>query len=162
MISRWQKIDLHIHTDKSKLTKSGDYNGTFSVEQLAEKIVQNNVDMISLTDHNIINCDAYKEILEINEFETLVGVELDVAISESNLKNYIEAIDRGGDQPIEIKPFHILVIFKSKDYEKINNTLDEMYGSISENVLGNAIDLNSKIMVRTTTFQHLFEGSSLF
>ena len=53
--SDWHKIDLHIHTDKSKETKSGDYSGVFSVDVLHNKLVENEVGIFSLTDHNIIN-----------------------------------------------------------------------------------------------------------
>lgn len=157
MISRWQKIDLHIHTDKSKATKHDDYEGTFSVTMLAEKVIENQVDMISLTDHNIINCEAYEEILKVDSFETLVGVELDIATTEDVLKVYIEGLDAGGDKVIEIKPFHILAIFKSKDYRKLNETLDSMYASISKKELSHSVDLNSKLKLRTTTFRYLFE-----
>lgn len=158
MVSSWHKIDLHIHTDKSKLTKEGDYSGVFSVSTLSEKLIENKVHMVSLTDHNTINCEAYGEIFKCEEFKTLVGVELDIAISDEVLKNYVTRLNEGGDKAIEIKPFHILVIFKSEDYVRINELLDTMFTGISEHVLGNLIDLNSKIKLRTTTFRYLFES----
>lgn len=157
MVSSWHKIDLHIHTDKSKLTKDGDYNGEFDVSILSGKLIESNVNMVSLTDHNIINCEAYEEIYKHKEFESLVGVELDIAISEEVLHDYVTRLNEGGDETIDIKPFHILVIFKSKDFVKINELLDTMFGNISEHVLENLIDLNSQLKLRTTTFRFLFE-----
>ena len=59
--SDWFKIDLHIHTDKSKETKEGDYKGVFSVDTLKTKLKENGVRIFSLTDHNIVNVDAYRE-----------------------------------------------------------------------------------------------------
>ena len=64
MYSKWRKVDLHIHTDKSKETKEKDYKGVFDVEVLFQKLLENNIEMISLTDHNIINIDAYNKITE--------------------------------------------------------------------------------------------------
>lgn len=157
MISSWHKIDLHIHTDKSKLTKDGDYSGEFDVSILSEKLIENNVNMVSLTDHNIINCNAYEEIFKHEEFKTLVGVELDIAISEEALQDYVTRLNDGGDETIEIKPFHILVIFKSEDFVKINELLDTMFRTISEHLFDNSIDLNSQLKLRTTTFRYLFE-----
>ena len=59
MFSEWHRIDLHIHTDKSNETKTHDYDAPFSVEALADKLSENSIELASLTDHNIINCEAY-------------------------------------------------------------------------------------------------------
>lgn len=56
--SDWFKVDLHIHTDFSKLTKTNDYQGNFDIEILKQKLIENNVQLFSMTDHNIINVDA--------------------------------------------------------------------------------------------------------
>ena len=82
MYSDWLKIDLHIHTDKSKETKVDDYEGLFSIVVLKQKLKDNNVEIFSLTDHNIINVDAYREYYDSYNSETdpllLLGVELDL------------------------------------------------------------------------------------
>ena len=59
--SDWFKVDLHIHTDFSKTTKTNDYQGNFDINLLKQKLVENDVKLFSLTDHNIINVDAYRE-----------------------------------------------------------------------------------------------------
>lgn len=59
--SDWLRIDLHIHTDKSRKTKNGDYKGSFDVRTLKSKLIENKVEIFSLTDHNIINVEAYEE-----------------------------------------------------------------------------------------------------
>lgn len=61
LFSDWHKIDLHIHTSKSNETKTGDYSGEFTVEALHARLVENEVSIFSLTDHNIINIEAYNE-----------------------------------------------------------------------------------------------------
>lgn len=157
MFSEWHKIDLHIHTDKSNETKANDYNGVFDVDILIQKLKENSIEMISLTDHNIINCSAYGQFIEKDEIKILVGVELDVSITEKELKKYIYSLDNPNGSKIEIKPFHIIVIFKSYDYSALNRLLDKMYKTISTKELELKIDLNTKKKFRTTTFKYLIE-----
>lgn len=86
--SDWLKIDLHIHTDKSKDTKEGDYNGTFSIDVLKAKLKENGVEIFSLTDHNIINVEAYRKYYSnYNKDEDpllLLGIEFDIKGSDKN------------------------------------------------------------------------------
>ncbi|MCP3922625.1 MAG: hypothetical protein GY714_08580 [Desulfobacterales bacterium] len=155
MISTWHKIDLHIHTDKSNITKDNDYKASFDSNILINKLKKNSVAMISLTDHNIINCAAYKDI-DNSEIKILVGVELDISISEEILKKYVFSRDSGDS--VSNKPFHIIVIFRSRNYSELNMVLDKMYESISINELESKINLNRKKKLRTTTFKYLFES----
>ena len=108
--SDWQKIDLHIHTDWSRKTKENDYNGSFSISILKQKLKENQVSIFSLTDHNIINIDAYNEYYDgYNELEDpllLLGVELDIVVNTET---------RGE------KTYHSLIIFNYSD--KINAAL---------------------------------------
>jgi hypothetical protein len=135
MFSKWHKIDLHIHTDKSNETKDNDYKCAFSLDILLQKINENNVDLFSLTDHNIINVEAYNQLF-IKHSEYFVGVELDIAISAKDLTEYIEKVDSGTNiEKIPIKPFHIIVLFKSKDHVKISEKLEMMYVNISSRLL---------------------------
>lgn len=160
MFSEWHKIDLHIHTDKSKETKANDYKGVFDVDVLSDRLKENSVEMISFTDHNIINCSAYNKFNKFfikDEIKVLVGVEIDVAISEEELKNYIFSLSNPDGLKIEIKPFHIIVIFKSADYNAINVLLDKMYENISTIELDSKVDLNAQKTLRVTTFKYLIE-----
>lgn len=119
LYSDWQRIDLHIHTDKSRLTKDGDYEGIFSVDVLHTKLIENEVSIFSLTDHNIINIDVYEQYYSKYNAENdpllLVGVELD-----------IEKERETGD----IKNYHTLLIFNISDIDgakKINNALEDKF-----------------------------------
>jgi len=116
--SDWLKIDLHIHTDWSRKTKEDDYKGNFSVDTLKIKLKENEVEIFSLTDHNIININAYKEYYE--KYNTakdpllLVGIELDLLVRTNN-----------GD-----KTYHSLLIFNYSSYEKaseVNKKLEDKY-----------------------------------
>lgn len=63
--SDFLRVDLHIHTDMSKKTKANDYRGIFSIQTVYKKMMENGVGIFSLTDHNIINVEAYTEGYEI-------------------------------------------------------------------------------------------------
>ena len=115
--SDWFKIDLHIHTDKSKETKEGDYKGIFSVNTLKTKLKENEVRIFSLTDHNIINVDAYREYYRNYDDKKdpllLLGVELDIQGST--------------------KIYHSLLIFNHSDIgsvESISEKLENKYSKI--------------------------------
>jgi len=117
--SDWFRIDLHIHTDWSRKTKEGDYNGDFSVTTLKQKLTENEVGVFSLTDHNIINIDAYREYYESYD-ETvdpllLVGVELDILVTVSRDRTY-----------------HTLLIFNYSSAGKAQEIHDALEGKYAE------------------------------
>lgn len=112
--SVWKKIDLHIHTDWSKQTKENDYTGIFSVQILYERLKGQQVEIFSLTDHNIINLPVYKEYYERFNSESdpllLLGIELDIERKD--------------------KTYHSLLIFNCNNYsyaEDINNRLENKF-----------------------------------
>lgn len=116
--SDWLKIDLHIHTDWSKKTKEGDYKGIFSVTTLKQRLKENNVKIFSLTDHNIINIDAYKEYYSCYDPTQdpllLLGVELDILVDNGTVA----------------KTYHSLLIFNYSSVDKaeeIYKRLEEIY-----------------------------------
>ena len=112
--SDFLRVDLHIHTDKSKETKENDYKGIFSISKTHEKMTENGVAIFSLTDHNIINVHAYAEYYETYSGEDdpllLIGVELDIDVEGTR--------------------YHSLIIFCHHDVEnlnRINNSLEQYY-----------------------------------
>ncbi len=116
--SDWLKIDLHIHTDWSRKTKENDYKGNFSVTTLKQKLLSNGIQIFSLTDHNIINIDAYKEYYESFNINTdpllLIGVELDIVVKNISSE----------------KTYHSLLIFNNPSIEyatDLNQRLENKY-----------------------------------
>lgn len=106
--SDWFKVDLHIHTDFSKKTKTNDYDGNFDIETLKAKLVENKVRLFSLTDHNIINSEAYKNYYD-NYTEgdpvLLVGGEFDIKVKQDD---------------DTFLTYHTLLIFNEITAEKAN------------------------------------------
>lgn len=144
--SDFLKIDLHIHTDWSKKTKIDDYKGSFTVETLKERLKENDIGIFSLTDHNIINIDAYNEYYEsYDESEDpllLLGVELDLEIEHN-----------GGT-----KSYHSLLIFREATSENaisISEKLEEKYTS-----LGITDPFKRKLNIEQVVF--LFYGEDFF
>ncbi len=89
-MDEYTKIDLHIHSSASGKTKSGDRKITENsnidnIEILVNKLIENEINMCAITDHNIFDKDLY---LKLKEYENksclkkvLPGVELDVEIN---------------------------------------------------------------------------------
>lgn len=113
-ISKWLKMDLHIHSWESNKKKPNDYEGDpYDVNMLIDKLTKNNINLFSITDHNSINVNLYEclllnrdKLLEKN-LNFIVGTELDIL----DKKIY-------GN-----KVFHTLLFFDSYDIEKINKIL---------------------------------------
>ena len=120
LYSDWLKIDLHIHTDFSKQTKSNDYRGNFSVDVLHNKLKEQDVSIFSLTDHNIINLEAYKEYYEkftsATEPLLFAGVELDISGSSTT--------------------YHSLLIFNCTDYDGVKNIHESLESKYAEKSCG--------------------------
>jgi hypothetical protein len=115
--SDWFKVDLHIHTDYSKQTKTNDYQGHFDINVLKQKLIKNDVKLFSLTDHNIINVDAYKIYYENytdGDPKLLIGCEFDIEVPESG----------------KTITYHSVIVFENdsfEDVEKISNQIEELY-----------------------------------
>ena len=110
----FNKIDLHIHSFNSGKTKKGDYeitkNSTISnIPTLINKLNEYEVNMISITDHNIFDKELY---LKIKEYENksslkkvLPGVELDLIINQKSVHticvfsderdDHVDSIEKG-------------------------------------------------------------------
>lgn len=115
--SDWFKVDLHIHTDHSKQTKTNDYQGHFDINILKQKLIENDVKLFSLTDHNIINVDAYKiyyENYSDGDPKLLIGCEFDIEVPESG-------------KPVT---YHSVIVFENDNYEDvviISNKIEALY-----------------------------------
>lgn len=122
--SEWKKIDLHIHSKKSSLVKDNDYDGEeYSAEELLDILTKssNNVSIFSITDHNCINKELYKNIeIELHKekyadrINYIIGIELDVF-----------------DEKIYSDIFHCLCFFDSKDIDTINKAIDTLFKNVS-------------------------------
>lgn len=86
----FSKIDLHIHSAKSGNTKTGDIeitkNSTINnISVLLQKLDENEINMIAITDHNIFDKELYLELKKKENYgslkKVLPGIELDLEIN---------------------------------------------------------------------------------
>ena len=91
--SEWRKWDLHIHTPSSY-----DYKDkTITNEEFINKLVENNISAVAITDHHIIDIERIKKLQEL-------GLDKDITIFPG-----IELLsDARGSEPI-----HIIGIFSN-------------------------------------------------
>lgn len=167
-ISEYFNFDLHIHTNKSNITKKSDYEGVFDEDKLLEKLRDKHVDAYSLTDHNIFNIEAYENLFTKTptNMKLFIGVELDLIKQEDLLQNIKESveIDKTGDGSKTKDFFHSLIIFKSDNVRELNRKLLNMYTKVANdynNKFGESIDLvsessNGDIKFRVTSLELLF------
>lgn len=123
-MDEWNKIDLHIHTqvgrvynNKDEKKDTGKY---YNIQNLIKRNQINNLKLISITNHNIINVvELLKATYASQKYGTNVipGIELDVFIHSNNR-------------------YHIIVIFsESVDIINISNKLDKIIEKNGNNCL---------------------------
>lgn len=105
-------VDIHIHTSDNPNKLSSNYNVKKLVDNV-KKIAKDNPILLSLTDHNTINKNAYMELLKEDTISIILGVEL-------HIKKYSDA-----------PPYHCHIIFNTEITERniddINNKLNKLY-----------------------------------
>lgn len=118
--SDWFKVDLHIHTNKSNLVKQNDYDGVFDLAVLKQKLIENEVKIFSLTDHNIINIEAYKSYYDTyvdGDPVLFVGCEFDIKVKQDD-NTYLT--------------YHTLLIFNESTKEKVDELNNILEGYFDE------------------------------
>lgn len=82
-IDKFMKCDLHVHS-------SSCYSRDYTKEEFIKKIEEIDLDVISITDHNIIDIDLYNELIQDSKFKKnmIGGVELNIKLSEETIKKY--------------------------------------------------------------------------
>lgn len=135
--SDWFKVDLHIHTDFSNKTKSNDYEGDFDIRTLKAKLIENDVKLFALTDHNIINTDAYENYYSTYTYGDpvlLVGCEFDIKVKQND-NSFLT--------------YHTLLIFNEKTSEKAQ----ELSKIIDEHFIAEKIELKNRSLTEDQIFE---------
>ena len=135
--SKWLKIDLHIHSKESNKTKINDYDGTeYTADQLISTLEKEKINIFSITDHNTLNVQLYKQLenkrqeLIDRNMNFLVGAELDIK-----------------DKEIFDKEFHCLFFFNTDNLSdlEIENKADIIKGFYLDNNIPNLRDIFEKM-----------------
>ncbi len=140
LYSDWIKVDLHIHTDYSKKTKTNDYQGIFDIAVLKQKLIENDVKLFSMTDHNIINVEAYENYYtNYNEGDPqlLIGCEFDIEVPESGKTityHSVIVFDNDTIDDVKIISEKIEDLFSSKLFSETERkiVIDDLYDLFSD------------------------------
>jgi len=91
----YSKFDLHIHSFASSLTKSGDKtivanSKIDNLPILITQLITNNINVVSITDHNIFDKEIYEKLKEQEKIKNCIakvlpGIEFDLVIDKKNV-----------------------------------------------------------------------------
>lgn len=105
------KIDLHIHSCHSHFKEKGQLTNNCTKENLGtlvKQLVKNEVDMVSITDHDVFSYDLYQELKKKEKDGTfkkiLPGVEFSIYLKKEDGTNW---------------PVHVIAIFNDDDEDRI-------------------------------------------
>ena len=69
-----KKMDLHIHTVSTKRDKPFE----FSIEKLKGYVIQEKVDLIAITNHNLFDAQQFSDITHAIPIKVFPGIEVDI------------------------------------------------------------------------------------
>lgn len=69
-----KKMDLHIHTVSTKRDKPFE----FSIEKLKGYVIQEKVDLIAITNHNLFDAQQFSDITHALPIKVFPGIEVDI------------------------------------------------------------------------------------
>ena len=146
-IDEFIKVDLHIHSEASKI-KSGDEvivegMNKDNLDTLLERLENNQINVFSITDHNIFDFDLYNEIknkIDLENYEhikkVLPAVEFDMEFDPelySTISDHdIDSINEDDDNKI-----HVIAIFNDNNQDelkKLSMNLDGIYAKKLEKI----------------------------
>ncbi|NLC67016.1 MAG: hypothetical protein GX752_08850 [Clostridium sp.] len=102
-MDNFKKCDLHIHS-------SSCYSRNYSKKDFLKTLNKIDIDVVSITDHNIIDVDLYEKIDRDIDIGLIGGVELNLAINKETIEKY-ELITKSDY-------FHAIMWFSLKDIKK--------------------------------------------
>lgn len=116
------KCDLHMHS-------SSCFSRNYTETDFLETIKNSDLDVISITDHNVIDVDLYKRIITDSSIKARLigGVELNISLDSETLQKY--TLQPHGDY------FHAVIWFDTKNLELTWSLLKELIGKVDQQIL---------------------------
>ena len=125
--------DLHIHTQSDKLKKISPREYAVKLDELFADERYKNLDLVSFTDHNCINIEAYESFWNAGSHVSLIpGIEVDT---------YLDKAARDVEKHINVsepkEPKHLIVYFDAvDDLETTKKLATALNGWLSANAVG--------------------------
>lgn len=117
------KIDLHCHTRK---IKDGDpIQREISAEAFNQKIINNDVKIVAITNHNYFDLKQYKEILDFAQDNYIVWPGIEIDIIDEGSKGHVIVISN----PKEIEKFQSIInnLIYEKNLNEFSINITELY-----------------------------------
>jgi len=123
-MDRFLKCDLHVHSNSC-------FSRNYSQEEFLNAIRISNLDVISITDHNIIDIDLYSKFLNDKTISTKLigGVELNISLDpETITRNHLV---------VASDYFHAIMWFDHNNASIVWQLLQELINCIDDSILKN-------------------------
>ncbi|WOO87748.1 hypothetical protein RZE82_02125 [Mollicutes bacterium LVI A0039] len=122
----FKKVDLHIHSS-SDYSRKNEYDEKEFIDRLKEIESNKLLDVISITDHNIIDVDLYEKVKEeLSSTIVFPGFEINLELKDELKDDFGIALKSGRDY------FHSIVIIHPDDVQKSQSYLFELFGIKNE------------------------------
>lgn len=152
IVSKGLKVDFHIHSSASskkdgKLVKDGTIE---NIQILLSKLLDNSIDMFSITDHDCFDYSLYKALKKHEGIEfkkVLPGIEFSVGFLP------------GEEVSQNLKQVHVIAIFDDSDDAKIKN-LESVLKSQKYDI-SDLDDSNNPQMFTEKTFRDILQSSGM-
>lgn len=114
----FKKCDLHIHS-------SSDYSRNYSKIDLFDKLLNSDLDVVAITDHNSVDAvlirDLYSKMKRKGK-TLLVGVELNLHLKESTINHYNLYVPDGPNG----KYFHSIILTSRPHLDALRDAINEL------------------------------------
>lgn len=111
-MDRFYKCDLHMHSPSC-------YSRSLNKADFLKKIEESDIEVFSLTDHNVIDLDLYKHLLNNSKKKFILGIEMNISINSDIISNHkLEISDVGY--------FHAILWFDITEIDAIVEKLEEL------------------------------------
>lgn len=121
-MDKFLKCDLHVHS-------SSCFSRNYSENDFLAKLKKSNLDVISITDHNIVDTELYSKIMNDTSItvKLIGGVELNVSLDPDTIKRC--NLQTKGDY------FHAIIWFDVKNASTFWDLLQELIIGIDESII---------------------------
>jgi len=118
----FKKCDLHMHS-------SSCYSRNYSKEDFIKKLKIADLDVVSITDHNVVDVDLYREVkMNIPGLVMIGGIELNIALDQDHIEKH--------SLYIKDNYFHAIILFSY-------DSLDLFWDKLKEILLKEGVDVST-------------------
>lgn len=144
----FKKVDLHIHSS-SDYSRRNEYDEIAFINRLKEIESDKLLDVISITDHNIIDVDLYEKIKEeLSNTIVFPGFEINLELKDELRDDFGIALNSNREY------FHAIVIVHPEDVKKSASYLFELFGAKDEEE--SFLDYSQRISVKKVDINDFF------